>query len=451
MGQEKRSIGKKPSGAAARLSRRSFLKKAGAGALAAGAVFGAPAIRLTKGSPNDKLNIGVIGVANRGGANLQGVASENIVALCDVDDNYLARAAERFPKAAKYNDFRRMLDRNDLDAVVVSTPDHVHAIATVWALRAGCHVYCEKPLTHTVFECRHVQKVTAEEGKVTQMGTQIHAGQNYRRVVELIKTGAIGTVREVHLWVGKRHGALPHPTGKHTPPAHLHWDLWLGPVPETPYHPIYHPHRWRAFWRFGEGTLGDMGCHYLDLVHWALDLHHPVRIRAEGPPVDPIVAPAWCIATWEYPARGDQPPVTVTWYDGGKRPTFFQENPQIKWGDGVLFVGDKGMLLASYTSYRLLPEEKFRDFKPPEPFIPPSIGHHREWIEACKGRGKALCHFGYSGPLTEAVLLGVVAYRSGEELEWDSESFRITNCPTAEEYLHQPYRKGWRLDPKVVV
>ncbi len=427
------------------LSRRRFLKRS----VAAGAAvaFAAPAIRLSHGSPNEKLNIAVIGVANRGAGNLAGVASENIVALCDVDENYLNRAAQKFPKADKYRDFRRIMDRNDIDAVVISTPDHVHAMATVWALRSGKHVYCEKPLTHTVYEARYVQKVTAEEKKVTQIGTQIHAGNNYRRVVELIKTGTIGTVREVHLWVGKSHGGKPRPTGKHKPPAHLDWDLWVGPAPQTPYHPIYHPARWRGYWRFGEGTLGDMGCHYLDLVHWALDLTAPVRVCAEGPPVDPVCAPRWMTVNYEYPARGDQPAVSVTWYDGGKRPEFFRERPDVKWGDGVLFVGDKGMLLASYTSYRLFPEEKFKDFKPPEPFIPPSIGHHREWIEACKGRGKPLCHFGYSGPLTEAVLLGVVAYRSGEELEWDAESFRIKNCPAAEEFLRQPYRKGWWLDP----
>jgi predicted dehydrogenase len=429
-----------------RTSRRQFLRTAAG--VTAGLAFPAPALRLAPGSPNEKLNLGVVGVGNRGADNLAAVETENIVALCDVDERYLARAAEKFPKADRYHDFRKMLDRKDLDAVVVSTADHTHAIITAWALRSGRHVYCEKPLTHTVYEARRVTEIATEEKRVTQLGTQIHAGSNYRRVVELIQSKAIGPVQEVHVWVGKSWGVVERPTGQHPVPAYLHWDLWLGPAPERPYHPLYHPAQWRRFWDFGGGTLADMGCHYLDLVHWALGLYHPIKIRAEGPAPDPDMAPPWLIVTYEYPARNDQPPVTVTWYDGGKRPAFFQEHPEVQWGDGVLFVGTEGMLLASYTDHRLLPEEKYKDVKRPEPFLPESPGHHREWLEACKGRGRPLCEFSYSGPVTEAVLLGTVAYRSGEEIVWDSSSLRVTNCPAAQEFLHRPYRKGWVLDPR---
>ena len=396
-------------------------------------------------STNDKLNIGVIGVANRGGANLAGVASENIVALCDVDDNYLAQAAQRFPAAKTYNDFRRMLDQKDIQAVVVSTPDHTHAPATMMALLSGRHVYCEKPLTHTVSEARLVAKAAAKHKRVTQMGTQIHAGSNYRRVVELLQSGAIGQVPEVHVWVGGGYTGNGRPADTPPVPPHLHWDLWLGPAPERPYHPSYVPGKWRSWWDFGGGTLGDMACHHMDLPHWALRLRHPLTVEAEGPTPLPENTPSWLIVRYEYPARPKLPPVHLTWYNGDKRPPQFADGKLPQWGNGTLFVGEKGMLLADYDKRVLLPEKEFAGFVPPQPFIPDSIGHHKEWVEACKHGGPTTCNFEYSGALTEVVLLGNVAYRTGRKLHWDPNRLRAANCAEADDVIRHHYRQGWRL------
>src|SRR6266850_496037 len=320
-------------------SRRDFLKQA---ALAASGTFllGCQTQR-RKFSANDKLNLGIVGVANRAAANLKGVSSQNIVALCDVDDNYLGAAAQKYSAAKTYSDFRKLLDRNDLDAVVVSTPDHIHAVATVMALSRGLHVYCEKPLTHTVSEARIVAQTARKHKRVTQMGTQIHAEKNYRRVVELVQSGAIGPVREVHNWVGSVWAGRPLATEKLPTPAYLHWDLWLGPAPVRPYDPAYVPAHWRGWWDFGGGSMSDMGCHHIDLSYWALGLRHPVSVEAEGPPVNPQTAPDWLIVHYEFPARGALPAVKLTWYNGDKRPHYFAEGKLPKWRDGTLFVGER--------------------------------------------------------------------------------------------------------------
>ena len=387
----------------------------------------------------------MIGTANQAGWNLSQVASQNIVALYDVDDKFLDAAAQKYPAAKKYNDFRRLLEQNDIDAVVVATPDHTHAVATVAVLKSGRHAYCEKPLTHTVSECRIVRETALKQKRVTQMGTQIHAGNNYRRVVELIQTGAIGTVREVHTWVGATYGGKQRP--KETPPvpSNLHYDLWLGPAEERPYSPEYIPFHWRNWWAFGGGALADFGCHHMDLPHWALDLRAPLTVEAEGPPTDVECPPVWLIVRYQYPARGSKPPVKLTWYHGGKRPPHFAEGKLPKWGDGNLFIGEKGMLLAGYDKHLLLPEKEFADFKRPEPFIKNSIGHHKEWIEACKTGGITTCNFDYSGALTESVLLGNVAYRTGKKLEWDSRHLRARNCPEADQFIQHHYRSGWTI------
>ncbi len=435
-----------------RTSRRRFLQTTAAagGALAFG-VHSWPVRADESQSPNEKLNIAAIGTYNRAQGNIDGVASQNIVALCDIDEQFLARAAERFPKAKRYADFRVLLDKEakNLDAVVVSTPDHTHAPAAAAALRLGKHVYCEKPLTHTVYEARKLAELARENKCVTQMGTQIHAGDNYRRVVELIRAGAIGAVKEAHVWVNVNYSGAKFTTG--TPaPAHVNWDLWLGPAPQRPYTEGAHPFNWRRFWDYGTGGLGDFGCHYMDLVHWALDLRHPVTCRADGPPVDEVSTPPWCIVHYEYPARGDQPPVKVTWYDGGKKPEILStlkkaDGSPLEWGNGQLFIGEKGMIISDYGRHMLLPEDKFRDYQRPEPSIPRSIGHHQEWIEACKTGGPTTCNFDYSGALTEAVLLGTVAYRSGQALEWDAVNLKAKNAPDAERFIHKEYRKGWTL------
>ncbi len=428
-----------------RTSRRGFLRAAGL--VGAGAWLG-PRLALGQDSPSEKLNLGIIGVRNRGSANLHGVSSENIVALCDIDSNYLAAAGEQHPGATRYADFRRMLDREKLDAVVVSTPDHTHAVATAAALRAGLHVYCEKPLTHTVHEARVIAELARKHGRVTQMGTQIHAGDNYRRVVELIRTGAIGPVREVHVICGKSWGGDGKiwPRQEEEVPEHLRYDLWLGPRQEGPsYHKAFLPAQWRRYWTFGGGTLGDMACHYMDLPVWALELDHPVHVRADGPTPHPHVAPPSLEAHWKFPARGKRPAVNLSWYDGGRRPPMFAELGLDSWNDGVLFVGDEGHLISGYSNYALLPQEKYADFTPPEPFLAKSIGHHAEWIAACKGEGSTTCHFDYAGALTETVLLGEVAFRLGKDFEWDAAALEAKGLPEAQTLLRHEYPADWEL------
>jgi predicted dehydrogenase len=434
-----------------RLDRREFLGHSAAlGALAV-AWHVNPGRAAESKSPNEKLNIAAVGTMNRAGANISGTDSENIVALCDVDANLLGRAAEKYPEARQYRDFRKMLEKeaDGIDAVLVGTPDHCHAPAAAMALRLGKHVYCEKPLTHTVYEARKLAELARENNLVTQMGTQIHAGDNYRRVVELIQTAAIGDVREAHVWVPVDYSGAKFTTGTPTP-GHLDWDLWLGPAPARPYSENVHPFHWRRFWEYGTGGLGDFGCHYMDLVHWALDLRHPTRVRAKGPELDPVSTPAWVIVDYDYPARGDLPPVHLTWYDGGKRPDVLATlkdggGKPLDWKSGQLFIGSKGMILSNYSEHVLLPAEDFADFKRPEPFIPPSIGHHKEWLHAIRNGGETTCNFDYSGALTEAVLLGTVAYRSGREIEWDADKLKVTNAPEAQQFVHKEYRRGWTL------
>lgn len=431
----------------ARHTRRAVLKAAAA----AGAAWYTSACSQTRRPPSDKLNLAVIGTGNRGYYNLGELASENcpvnIVALCDVDDNYLATAVKFFPGVKTYSDYRVMLGQRDIDAVLVATPDHVHAWATLAALRAGKHVYCEKPLAHSIEEARLVTDTARQLKLVTQLGTQIHAGEHYRRVVELVRSGAIGNVGEVHVFVDTNWSTTqpPHPG---TPPPNLHFDLWLGPVPPRPYSPDYLPAVWRRWWAFGEGTLGDMGCHYMDLPKWALEMGTPVRIQAEGPPVHPEFCPAWTIVHYEFAARAQRPPVKLTWYDGGKRPDDLLEELKLThWHHGVLFVGQNGYLIADYERHKLLPEEKFKDFVPPPPSIPPSPGHHREWVQACLDNNPVApqCNFAYGGPLTETILLGCVAYRAGKLIEWDTAKMSATNAPEAEQFIRLRYREGWRL------
>lgn len=442
-----------------KLGRREFLGKSAAAA----AAFRAPMPTFSEvqsKSASDKLNIASIGVHHRAAANLKGVASENIVALVDVDGELLDAARETYPKARRYRDYRVMLEKEaeHIDAVLVSTPDHSHAPAASMALQLGKHVYCEKPLTHTVYEARRLAELTAENELITQMGTQIHADENYRQVVELIQSGLIGEVRDVHVWVGVDYSHRRLITGSQAP-GHLDWDLWLGPSPARPYCeslkedgsviPI-HPFNWRWFWEYGTGALGDFACHWMDLPHWALELRHPDRISATGP--SPLLesASSGLVVTYEYPARESLPPVKLKWYDGGKKPEILAElkdgeGKPLTWQSGQLFVGSDGMIVSNYSEHMLLPVEKFAGFKRPDPSIPRSPGHHQEWIQAIKRGGTTTCNFDYSGALTETVLLGVIAYRSGEAIEWDAPSLRVTNSPAAQQLIHKEYRKGWTL------
>jgi len=428
-----------------RLSRRQMLRKTALGAIG---FCVARNSALAEGSPaNGKLNIGIIGVGGRGRANTDEVIGENIVALCDVDDNCLRVAARRFPKAKTYNDWREMLEQKDIDAVMVSTTDHTHAPASVMAMKRGVHVYCEKPLAHSAHEARVMQQTYLKCKVSTQMGTQIHAGDNYRRVVELIQSGVIGPVREVHVWCGREGPSPERPKEEQPVPEHLHWDLWLGPAPWRPYHSSYLPGcmTWEQRWDFGNGCLGDMGSHLIDLPFWALKLRDPLTVAAEGSHLTSESYPHWLIVHWEHPARGNMPPLKLHWYDGIQRPKSPPGHDLKEWGIGVLFLGDKGMLLADYDRRILLPETDFKEFKPPEAWIPPSPGHYKEWILGCKTGSPTLCNFDYSGKLIEHNLLGTVAFRVGQKLEWDAENLKARNCPEADRYIRPKYREGWTL------
>ncbi len=441
------------------VARRDFLKKtavaAGLLSLSGGPTVGETAAKPGRVSPNEKLNLGIIGVGNRGEANTNQVLSENIVALCDIDAQILGKASEKFPQAKTYKDWRELLDQNDIDAVVISAADHVHALASVKAMRLGKHVYCEKPLGHSVYEARVVRETyLACKGKVaTQMGTQIHSTENYRRVVELVRCGAIGPVREAHVWCGRKGPGGDLPEGSHPVPEHLSWDLWLGPAPYRPYHPhyIHAPDSakgnltWNRYWDFGNGTLGDMGSHLIDLPFWALDLRHPTTVEATGSPVNPHTNPMWLVATWEHPARGDMPPVKLTWYDADKRPESLLGIDLTQWNIGVLFIGDEGRLLADYGKHILLPNKDYRGFKPPTMQIPPSPGHYEEWLLGCKTGSPTLCNFDYSGLLIENNLLGNVAYRVGRKIEWDAANLKAVGCPEADQFIRREYRAGWTL------
>ena len=399
----------------------------------------------------DKLNIGLIGGGGRATDNLAGVSSENIAAICDVDEVRAANAFQKYPGAKRYEDFRVMLEREKgLDAVVVSTPDHVHAFAGIMAMKLGKHVYCEKPLTHSIYEAR-LMRETAKKYKVaTQMGNQGHSFNGTRRAVELLRANAVGPVREVHVWSDRPiwPQGIDRPKETPAPPPTLNWDLWLGPAPERPYHPAYLPFNWRGWWDFGTGALGDMACHCADTAFWGLELGYPTSIEAEASDHHPETAPLWSIIRYEFPARGSRPAVKFTWYDGHKKPNAsLLEGIKIP-DNGCIVVGSEGKMLFPdwhADKFQLYPLDKFAGFKGPDQTIPRTTEHHKEWIEACKGGPPALSNFDYSAVLTETVLLGNVALRVGKKIEWDGKNAKAKNCPEAAQYIHREYRKGWHL------
>jgi len=461
-------------------SRREFLSDSLRIAAAGGAAITAP--RLLRGQNlNSRVQLACIGVGGRGYANLRELTKEGnavpaeVVALCDVDSRGLARAAGHCPEARTYADFRRLYDDPpDIDGVVVSTCEHTHAFATLPALRMGKAVYCEKPLTLNVEEARLVRQAAAAAGVPTQMGTQIHASENYRRVVELVRSGAIGPVSEVHVWVerawglqsqaeaeankdphgwyagpdGSRVFATGRPRESQTPPEHLDWDLWLGPAPFRPFHEVYFPGpKWYRWWDFGNGTMSDLGSHWNDLPFWALDLDAPVSVEARGPDPHPEIAPASMTAVYEYPARGARPACRLTWYQGTHRPPLVSEGRIPAFGSGVIFVGTEGrMLVSDYGRHVLLPEDRFRGFEPPEPWLPRSPGQHQEWLLAIRDGTPTSSPFDpYAGLLTEANHLGNVAFRCGGRIEWDSAALRVGNTRAADPFLGREPRAGWSL------
>jgi predicted dehydrogenase len=413
-------------------------------------------------APSEKLNIAGIGVGGRGAGDLRALESENSVALCDVDWRHASGTFRRYPNATKYRDFREMLDKEDknIDAVMVAAPDHIHAPASMAAIKRGKHVYCEKPLTHSVYEARTLAEAAREAGVATQMGNQGQASEQTRLMCETIWDGALGAVHEVHIWTDRPLNGINNwywPQGVDRPqdtppvPETLDWDLWLGPAPYRPYHPAYLPFKWRGWWDFGTGALGDIGCHRMDPVFRALKLGHPTTVEACCTIVNDESYPVASRITYEFPAREGFGPVTLHWYDGGMKPPRAKELEEGRvWGtNGILFVGDKGKMLET----RLLPESRQREYGRPPQKLERSPGHHQEWILACKGGKPAGSNFpDHAGLLAQVVLLGNLALRPAlkerltrVKLHWDGDAMKVTNLPRANQYLRRDYREGWTL------
>jgi predicted dehydrogenase len=451
-------------------SRRAFLTTA-AKTGAAGALFhiiprsalGGPRFK----APSEKLNVAGIGLGAQGVGDVMGAAAENIVALCDVDEHYAAGAFQRWPGAKRYRDFRKMFDaQKDIDAVVVATPDHLHYAVSMAAIKLGKHVYCEKPLTHTITEARSLAEAARKAGVATQMGNQGNAGEGVRLIQEWLEDGAIGEVREVHCWTNKPEFPAGMGRPKETPPVPegLDWDLWLGPAPWRPYHPAYLPRKWRNWWDFGSSSLGDMGCHVLNTPWRALNLGLPTSVEAHSQGLTDEAAPLSAVVYYDFPARGKLPPVRLTWYEGGMmppRPLELEDDRRMGDNEGCLFVGERGKILCCCygQSPRIIPESKMQAIGRPSRRIPRSPGHFQEWLNACKGGPKPGSHFEHAAVLTEVVQLGNLAIRAGHDIQqkhggqnghclrlhWDKEHGKVSNVPVANRYLQTEYRKGWEV------
>jgi predicted dehydrogenase len=440
-----------------KVSRRQFVKAGGVSAAAAGFWLTGGVTESFAAQPgaNERLNIAIIGCGGQGGGNAGQavVRAENVVALCDVDSNRARGVFERYPKLTPYTDFRIMLEKQkDIQAVIVSTPDHTHFHASAMAIQRGKHVFTEKPLTHSVWEARQLKLLASKHKVATSMGNMGTASNGIREAAEIIRSGAIGDVREVHVWTNRpgnfwRQGHDSRPKARPSVPKSLHWDLWLGPAAERPYHPDYVPFAWRGWWDFGTGGLGDMGCHTMNLAFMALQLGPPSSVVAETDrAVNNESPPNGLMVTYEFPARGARRALTLKWYEVRRPPANLFEGEQVR-TSGSLFIGNKGKLYSPDDyggTYTLLPRNDFRDYRPPQPTIPRSPGHHAEWIRACKGGAPAMTNFvDYSSLLTEIVLLGNVAIRAGKRVVWDSEKLQAIDLPAANQYIHPPFRKGW--------
>ncbi|MFO8011739.1 MAG: Gfo/Idh/MocA family oxidoreductase [Phycisphaerae bacterium] len=446
-----------------RTTRRRFLAGA-ASAAAVGVVARHVVARADKSPPSEKLNIAGIGIGGMGAADLRHLESQHIVALCDVDRRYAAGTFKRYPKATVYTDYRRMLEKEKgIDAVVVATPDHTHAVISMACMTAGKHVYCQKPLTHDVREARRLAETAEETGVTTQMGIQGHSKDGCRLIVEWIRAGVIGEVRQVDAWCslsyypwGHASWSSPWAGGerpKETPPVPdtLDWDLWIGPAAMRPYHPAYHPRVWRCWLDFGSGMMGDRGAHTLDPVFWALDLGAPESVEATSCGQTKEKHALAAMVTYRFGARGSRPPVLLTWYEGTRAPRPPELEDGRVMGDregGVIFHGSKGKLMCGTygNGPRLIPESRMKGFKPPQPTLPRvRTSHEMEWIEAAKAGRPAGAHFGYAGPLTEVCVLGNVAKRADGRIVWDAENLKVTNRNDAAPYIAAPYREGWSL------
>ena len=491
-----------------KVSRRDFIKSAGLSASAAAIVprhvLGGKGFR----APSDTLNIAVVGAGGMGTGNASRMVSENIVALCDVDFDYVYRGLMRdgevredraelkakYDNAKRYSDFRKMLEahQSDVDAVLVATPDHVHAVAAALAMRMGKHVYVQKPLTWSVYESRRLREIAAETGVVTQMGNQGHSTDDARRVNELVQAGAIGLIREVHVWTNRPvwPQGVPQPmgrdinknsgwgidalilrlseamSGKHRPPKSLDWDAFLGPAPAVDYHPAYQPFNWRGWCDYGVGALGDMGAHLIDHPYWALGWEYPEWVEATstpwgadnaspwgGPQRNIVSYPLAMKVHYRFPSKGMLPPVSMHWYDGGlmpERPDALPPNVPLNRDGGVIYVGEKGILMhETYGGKPMLYPEHLNEesASTPQTYKRVTTTHEMNWINACKGEGEAVSPFSYAGPLTETMLLGIVALRAGQgvRIEWDGARGVVTNNDEANQYLHREYRPGYTL------
>lgn len=423
--------------------------------------------------PNDAITIAGVGVGGKGSSDIDQAGNHgHILAICDIDENRLNAKGEKFKDATKFVDYRELLSKlgEKLDAVVVSTPDHTHAPASIMAMRMGKHVYCQKPLTHSVWEARMMRQIAREKNVCTQMGNQGTADSGLRRGAEIVQSGGIGEVKEVYVWTNRPFkywkqspDIVARP--KETPevPKHVHWDLFLGPAPVRPYHPVYHPHDWRGWWDFGTGSLGDMACHTANLVFKALKLDLPVRVSAEHAELNPETYPAWAVITYEFPARGDLPPVKLHWYEGAKNgqrnlppeslfPKDFKPSDS-----GSLLIGSKGQMYSpsDYGSeQRLWPESEFKEYKAPTPFLPRIEGgsgtddnQKREWIAAIRA-GKpdhAQSNFEYASRLTESMILGNVAIRVNKTIDYDPATGKVTNAAEAAQFIQPEMRDGWKI------
>jgi predicted dehydrogenase len=449
------------------LSRRSFIS--GAAALTGGLALGTRAFGARRPQANDMLDVAVVGVGGQGAANIGNLLftnAVNIVALCDCDERQAAESFAKLPNARRYSDWRKLLDaEKSIDAVLVATPDHNHAIISISAMRLGKHVYCEKPLAHSIWEARQMARVAAEMKVATQMGTQGHAYEGTRRAVEAIRAGLIGEVKELHVWTDRPAGWWPQgvrrPTDVQPVPAGLDWDVWLGPAQERPYHEAYVPFKWRGFWEFGTGAIGDMGIHNLDTAYWGLGLGIPTQVTVKDcspgmmEPETKETAPLWTITELKFPAQDGRPGVTMMWYDGGKLPpdALFQGEKLIGRDGGSLVIGSRGTLFTRTwhggqtegDMFVLLPRKQYEGVSMPAESVPRTPSHHHEWVDACRGRGKTLSEFGYASWLTESLLLGNVALRTGKAIEWDPSAMRVTNAPEAEAFVKPTFRNGWSL------
>lgn len=439
------------------MDRRTFLKTASI----ASAALSMPAILRSQGAdgqaPANKLNVACVGVGGRGYSAVQGLKKENLVAFCDVDDVSAAKAYNEFPNVPHFRDFRVMLDKmgKSIDAVTVSTPDHMHFPIAMAAIALGKHVFVEKPLTHTVSEARQLAKAAREKKVATQMGNQGHAGEGIRILKEWIDAGVLGEVREIHSWTDRPiwpQGVKPFDHSKMMPvvPPTLDWDLWLGIAEAREYDPGYMPFNWRGFWDFGCGALGDMGCHIMDGAYWAMGLTAPDWVEPVSGIQTEISPPGASMIRYHFPARGAMPEVLWTWYDGGLTPPTppeLEETRKLQ-DNGTLLVGSKATVFADtyYGSIRIIPEAKMKAASPGLPaktLTRVGMDHFSEWARACKGGVAAGSNFEYSSKLTETVLLGNVALHAKRKIEWDSEAMKVTNLASANKFITEQYRAGF--------